>query len=122
MVRDISVQCGTAEHDSIKAVALVLVFLWPVGMMLLFSFLLYRHRRELMAGKARTAVAKAMRLLTGGYKLQYYYWEIVELIRMLPRASAPTLAPPDLSRMLLPKRTAPTVHTRMQVALLSVGG
>ena len=71
---DPRVVCGSDAHTELKAVALVYVFLWPVGMMSLFVFVLAYNRRELRRGKANSGFAKAVRCLTGGYKDQYFWW------------------------------------------------
>ena len=83
MRKDPSVQCGSDEHSTTKALGGALIMLWPVGMVMLFVGLLVYNREELRAGEARTTSAKAVRFLTSGFKDKYFYWEIVELVRRL---------------------------------------
>lgn len=60
--------CGSDAHTELKAVALVFVMMWPVGMMSLFVFVLLYNRDELRGGQpAVSGFAKAVRCLTGGY-------------------------------------------------------
>ena len=61
-------QCDTHEHQLTKMVALVLVMLWPVGMLGLFAVVLVRNRKELRAGRAKNVTARAVKFLTGGYR------------------------------------------------------
>ena len=80
--RELSVVCGNEEHDRITALAWMLVIIWPIGMQLLFFFALWFNRKAMAAG-TNNAYTRAMRFLTGGYKNQYFYWEVVELFRRL---------------------------------------
>jgi len=95
MTRDLSVQCGTGEHDDIVGVAIVLVILWPVGMMTCFSFLLVRYQDEFRSGEPKSAYARATKFLTGGYKPKFFYWEIIELTRRLAICGWVVLIPYD---------------------------
>ena len=52
-------------------------------MLSLFVFVLVYNRHELSKGIYTSGFAKAVRCLTGGYKEEYYWWEIVEVTRRL---------------------------------------
>lgn len=52
-------------------------------MLSLFIFVLVYNRHELSKGIYTSGFAKAVRCLTGGYKEEYYWWEIVEVTRRL---------------------------------------
>ena len=55
----------------------------PVGMIVLFSIVLYLNRADFAAGRATTPITKAVRFLTGGYRKKFFYWEMIELFRRL---------------------------------------
>ena len=65
---DPRIVCGSDAHTELKAVALVFVMMWPVGMLGLFVFVLIYNRKELRGGQPlQSRFAKAVRCLTGGY-------------------------------------------------------
>jgi hypothetical protein len=72
--RDVSVECGSEEHNEVVVVAFFLVLLWPIGMQFLFFSCLYTNRKILRTGE-ENAVSRALRFLTGGYKPKYFYCE-----------------------------------------------
>ena len=55
----------------------------PVGMNLFFGTVLIMNRGDLRKGMATSRGARAVRFLTGGYRNQVFYWELVELFRRL---------------------------------------
>ena len=83
LLADKSVQCGSSDHEKMKFLAILLVLVWPVGMLLLFAFLLFYNRNELKAGEARHTSARATRFLTSGYRARFFYWEVIEVLRRL---------------------------------------
>ena len=93
--KDVSIQCGTNEHDALQALAFALVLLWPVGMVGVFIGILFHNRKQLRAGEAHSTSAKAARFLTSGFKDKYFYWELVELMRRLLVSGWVTLIPYD---------------------------
>mmetsp|Transcript_63054 Transcript_63054/g.167882 ORF Transcript_63054/g.167882 Transcript_63054/m.167882 type:complete len:825 (-) Transcript_63054:585-3059(-) len=78
--RDLSVICQSDDHNTMVALAIGLVFLWPIGMQLLLFMTLWVNRKDLRAG-TDNKYSQATRFLTGGYKPDFFYWEIVELFR-----------------------------------------
>ena len=79
--KDLSTQCGTAEHEALQALAYLLVLIWPVGMIALFVGVLVFNRKELSAGEALSTSSRAARFLTSGFRGKFFYWELVELTR-----------------------------------------
>ena len=55
----------------------------PVGMQLFFTVVLFQNRHDLRLGQARTRLAKATRFLTGGYRKELFFWELIELFRRI---------------------------------------
>jgi len=92
--RDMSVECGSEEHNEVVVVAFFLVLLWPIGMQFLFFSCLYTNRKILRTGE-ENAVSRALRFLTGGYKPKYFYWETIELFRRLACSGFVVLIPHD---------------------------
>ena len=88
-------RCESSEHEALQALASALVLLWPVGMVGLFVGILVINRRELREGEAHSTSAQAARFLTSGFKGNFFYWELVELMRRLLVSGWVTLIPYD---------------------------
>ena len=85
LLEDLSIRCSDnnfkdAEHDTITSIARVLVFVWPVGMAVLFAGSLLPCRSSLHAN-SRTPLVDATKFLHRDYRVDYFYWELVELVR-----------------------------------------
>ena len=78
---DLSVSCdGGPEHARIKLLAYILMGLWPVGLVLLYVALLILVGPRLRA-RTPDALTRQTSFLHAEYKVEYYYWEVVELLR-----------------------------------------
>ena len=83
LLKDPTVECSTHTHTVSMAVAVVMLLLWPVGMLVLFGCILFFNRTDLRAGKPRSTSGKAASFLTSGFRNEFFYWELVELSRRL---------------------------------------
>ena len=78
---DLSIECYTSkEHEGLVNLMWVFVFVWPVGVILLYSLVLVPCRDPILAGES-TAFTRATFFLTNDYHPHVYFWEIVELLR-----------------------------------------
>ena len=80
LAADYAIECYTDEHGSLRGLAGGLIVLWPIGVPVLFAWLLYVARHS---GKASAALPSAIRFLHCEYKDAHRYWELVELGRKL---------------------------------------
>ena len=81
--RDLSVVCyQSAEHTEVVAVAIVMMILWPIGVQILYLTLLYSVRRPLH-NRTPTPLTRATAFLHRDYKVEYFYWEAVDLARRI---------------------------------------
>lgn len=94
LAADPSVECDTPEHRTLIGVGVFLVILWPVGMTLLLSGVMWMNRKNILSGK-RTPATHAITLLTGGFKQHLFFWEVIEISRRLICCSFVVLIPPD---------------------------
>ena len=75
---DYSVRCSDGSYhddvydDSTNA-ARVLIFLWPVGVPVLFATLLFTCRQQLRDG-TETALSHAVQFITREYRVLMCYW------------------------------------------------
>ena len=58
----------------------IFVFVWPVGVILLYSLVLVPCRDAILVGES-TAFTRATTFLTNDYHPHVYFWEVVELVR-----------------------------------------
>ena len=82
---DLSIRCSSGgfsdqEHDTITSIAFALIWLWPVGMVLLYVAALLPCRHSVRA-HIQTPLTRATAFLTHDYKDEYYWWELIELTR-----------------------------------------
>lgn len=89
LANDLRVRCSSGsftsvEHGKITSIAIAFVRVWPVGMVLLFAAILLPCRGSLHAHH-QTALARATSFLHKDDKVDYFYWELVELVRRTVR-------------------------------------
>jgi hypothetical protein len=99
---DYSVICDTSRHNAYKAYAAVMIIVYPIGIPLLYTWLLYRERRHFNQSNKRSsgprltdsnsiqqlqqaseASVQHTKFLWSAYKSKRYYWEVVECARRL---------------------------------------
>ena len=83
LLKDPTVVCSSHTHNVSMVVAVAMLLLWPVGMLVLFFFILFFNRKDLRAGVPRSTSGKAAHFLTSGFRDKFFYWELVELLRRL---------------------------------------
>ncbi|CAM9409651.1 unnamed protein product, partial [Laminaria digitata] len=81
---DHSLECYTTTHKVFMAYACVMVAVFPLGIPLCYSFVLYRNRASLNVGvgfgASATGVA-SFKELWEPYRSQVYFYEVVECLR-----------------------------------------
>ena len=78
---DYSVQCDAgAEYTHVQALAVLAVFLFPVGVPAAYAALLFHSRRALRA-ETPTQLSRALAFLHEDFRSAYYMWELVEVLR-----------------------------------------
>jgi len=81
---DLQIQCWTATHSAFTfAVALPSLALWGLGLPLLAFWLLSRKQQDIIADQPQSDTRRAWGFLYGGYKSDFYYWEIVIACRKI---------------------------------------
>jgi hypothetical protein len=89
---DYSIQCYTPEHKLYQAYAAVMILIYPIGIPLLYTWLLWRQRHKLIKDKDESGRAldrhadtslTSTKFLWKKYRHQMYYWEVAECVRRL---------------------------------------
>lgn len=106
LVADLTVDCGSPSYRAHRVYAMLMVAAWPLGAPLSYFLLLYAQRHRIDppvdgaparmktdGGEERVARALAIRDLDGGirhlnllygpYETEFWYWEVLELIRRI---------------------------------------
>ena len=72
---DYAQECGGHAYSGLRVLGAIGCIFFIVGIPLFFSFILYKRKVSIFE--------RASRLISAGYKQEYLYWEIQELIRKL---------------------------------------
>jgi hypothetical protein len=93
MTTDYSVSCSSPTYQFGRAWAIAMVFVYPIGIPLFYSFILYRSRQDIQshhdASLSREQLeqlsqrTKPIQSLFLSYKPHFWYWEVVETISSL---------------------------------------
>ena len=88
--KDLSIECGTELHAQVQQIATIWILVWPVGMPLLYFFLLWTCRAALIKRES-TPFTRAISFLHQEYRRAFYWWEVATCDRtrdMSARAAA----------------------------------
>ncbi|KAL3926142.1 MAG: hypothetical protein SGPRY_003439, partial [Prymnesium sp.] len=77
---DVGIQCYTSQHRVAQALAIVAISMYPVGLLVLTGALLYTARQPILKERP-TPFSQAVAFLHRDYKMEFYWWELVEMLR-----------------------------------------
>ncbi len=80
---DVDVRCGSDDHIRTQAIASAAVVLYAFGMIVLYASLLYLGRHAITTGRCETSLSRAIKFLYHEYKPDFFWWEIIEMLRRL---------------------------------------
>jgi predicted outer membrane repeat protein len=89
---DYSIRCDSSTHTAYQIYAGVMILVYPLGIPLLFSYLLYRHRAKLSSAydasartlsRDRDVSLRSTSFLWTPYRSGMYYWEVIECVRRI---------------------------------------
>jgi hypothetical protein len=83
---DYSLSCDAALHSGFVAYGVLMIFVWPIGVLALYSYLLIKNRARINRPvEDRENDEKLMRLafLFDPYKPEYWWFEVFETTRRL---------------------------------------
>jgi hypothetical protein len=87
---DLRLDCSSDEYHNVKRAAFILAVVWPVGVPLLYSVLLWHSRKALFTGKP-TTLSRATAFLWGDYQTFAFFWEPLNMCRKLALTGAQLL-------------------------------
>jgi len=77
---DVSIECNTPEHDSVRLLAWAAVLVYPIGMWFGCFALLQRASTAIFSGKM-TPFSRSVAFLYEGYNVPTFWWELMEMLR-----------------------------------------
>eukprot|EP00966_Prymnesium_polylepis_P304929 7045110-Prymnesium_polylepis.1 len=79
---DLYLDCGSTEYHYTRNTAIAMLLVWPVGVPLMYSVLLWRSRSAHLTG-IPTPLSRATTFLSGDYTEAAFWWEPLEMCRKL---------------------------------------
>ena len=79
---DLRIQCGSPDHDDAVSLAYLAIFLYPIGIPLLYLLLLMSAREAIRADRP-TRLSSALSFLHRDFEARMYGWEIAEQFKKL---------------------------------------
>ena len=93
---DYSITCYTEIYTVYQTYAILMVFVYPVGIPAFFTWWLVRNRRELENPERQSmSDLQSYRFLWAAYRPAYYYYEVVEYARRIVLTGAAVFVLPD---------------------------
>ena len=77
---DVSIECYSPAHDTVRAVAYVAIALYPIGNTLLFGALLFFARDSIVRNRP-TKLSTSIAFLYREYRTAFLFWEVIEMVR-----------------------------------------
>jgi len=77
---DVSIRCFSDRHRSAQLLASLAIVIYPIGLLLLNSSLLFFARHAILHGH-HTPLSRAIAFLYRDYEVHMFWWEAVEMVR-----------------------------------------
>jgi len=77
---DVSIRCFSDRHHSARWLASVAIVIYPIGLLLLNSSLLFFARHAILHSQP-TPLSRAIAFLYRDYEVHMFWWEVVEMVR-----------------------------------------
>lgn len=97
---DVSIQCHTEQHASVEALASLAIAIYPVGLLLLVAFLLFKSRKAIRSNTP-SRLSAAISFLHREYKPHLFWWELVEMLRRFVLVGLMVLYQDTIMQLLL---------------------
>ena len=85
---DYSIDCGSDEHKAAVKCAIAMIVVYAVGLPIALAWLLYSRRKAIVTANVRSdlntqRLAKEVSIVTGRYKRECFWYEVVDIMRKL---------------------------------------
>lgn len=94
LVADVDIECGSVRHHQAQSLALLAIFVYPVGLFAINAVLLFCAHKAIIT-KRETVLSRCTAFLHKEYRpvLPYIFWELVEMVRRLLLVGAYVVGP-----------------------------
>jgi len=88
LIESLNIECptegypGSAEFYQLRIIAIVLIGVWPAGVLGSLAIVLLSIRRQIISRRP-SQLSRATRMLTRHYKPAFFWWDWVDLLRKL---------------------------------------
>ena len=79
---DLSIECGSAAHQRVTALAAAAILLFPVGISVVYLVLMLHARHAILEDRP-SALSKALEFLVRDYRTDFFWWELIEAWKKL---------------------------------------
>ena len=97
---DVSIRCDSAKHDEAKALAWAAIILYPIGLLLLNGGLLFSARQAIINHQP-TTLSRATTFIYHEYEPQFFWWELVEMLRRFVLVGLMVLAQGSMMQLVM---------------------
>jgi hypothetical protein len=100
LMADYSISCTSEAYYRARSYAVIMVFVYPIGVPLVYYLLLWSHkslilrRKEIELSEYEKKLILPFSSLYGAYEPQFYYWEVIETFRRIALTGALVLVNP----------------------------
>ena len=82
LTADVSIRCDSQAYRQLGAVAWIAIAIYPVGLLVSYALLLLRAR-EAIVSSSPTPLSQALAFLHREYRPNFWWWELVDMLRRL---------------------------------------
>ena len=112
---DYQVRCDDGgEYAEIQTLAILAIFLFPVGVPLVYAALLLSSRRAIHTEKP-TQLSTALAFLHGDFRKEYFWWELVEVSRRFILVGVACVVSPGTLNQIFLGAASALVHLVVQM-------
>ena len=97
---DVAIECGTRQHTEAITLAWVAIILYPLGLLFVNGALLFASRRAVQS-KRPTPLSRAIAFLYREYEPQFFWWELIEMLRRLVLVGLMVLAQGSMLQLVM---------------------
>jgi len=97
---DVLIECYTPDHDEAKALAWAAIIVYPIGLLMLNGGLLFAARRAIRCNDP-TTLSCATAFLHRDYDKDFFWWELVEMLRRFVLVGLLVLAQGSIMQIIM---------------------
>ena len=97
---DVAIRCHSSEHHDATTLAWAAIIIYPIGLLLLNGALLCAARHAILTGR-HTLLSRSIAFLYREYESQFFWWELVEMLRRFVLVGCMVLAQGSMLQLVM---------------------